>query len=72
MLSVTIKINGKIIHYITAQNIKGIKGSPDLFRYKCKHETNDAGNSFTLVHKRSDGALVLAKKLLSNLTEVIR
>lgn len=73
MLTVEIKINGQLIHYIEALN-KGGWTDPSgstIYEYQVKH-VDIAESKVTerqVSHDRSHGALVLAQHMLNNRTK---
>lgn len=66
MLTVEIKINGRVIHYFEAKNIaslerisSGLSLMSDKAKYACSWK------QFYLNHDRVDGALILARDLIN-------
>ena len=61
MITVSILINGEPIYARSAVNIT--KGKSDKSEYKCDDGT-------IIEHKRTEGAVMLAKKMLDTIQEV--
>ena len=65
MMSIDIKVNGRLIYHIEAQNIKTIA---QFFNgFTCKKDVAEyvvKSNSYLLQHDRIEGLLMLSKKLL--------